>query len=348
MKERLQKLMARADYGSRRACEDMIRAGRVTINGTLATVGDQADPSVDDVRVDGERLKVNRYKPRYIVFNKPTNVLSVNQAGSGDERPTVRDLIPVEGHFFTIGRLDADSEGLIVLTNDGEIAHKLAHPSFEHTKTYKVIVYGHPSPEVLQKWEEGIWLEGKRTSRCYVKEMHTTPKMTTLRVVMTEGRKRQIRRVASLLGYPVHRLVRTHIGQLGLGTLERGAWYELTEEEVASMLIPAEEIEFIRRKRRKPFVAKPTPATETAKPSTEAPKEAPASSGGWRDKLIRPKTPTSRPARPQGNRPSGNRSEGRGGEKDEKRPQRPVKSRSTNGRGKRPNNARPPKGQKPR
>jgi pseudouridine synthase len=250
MKERVQKLMARADIGSRRACEQMILDGRVSINGKPATLGDQADPDTDDVRVDGTRLKLSSYKPRYYVVNKPKNVLSVTIAPKDDERQTIRELVPVEGHLFVIGRLDAESEGMMVLTNDGEIAHKLAHPSFEHTKTYKVTLYGHPTEDVLRQWEEGVWIDGKKTARCYVRVMEKTPKMTTLRIVMIEGRKRQIRRIASQLGYPVNRLVRTHIGQLGLGTLVKGAWYQLTEAEVAAMLMPAEELQFIKRKKR--------------------------------------------------------------------------------------------------
>ncbi|XWX04691.1 pseudouridine synthase [Aggregatilineales bacterium SYSU G02658] len=249
MKERVQKLMARADYGSRRACEQMIRDGRVTINGKIAALGDQADPAVDDVRVDGARLKAAQQKLRYYVLNKPRNVLSVTKPQPGDDRRTVRDMVPVEGHLFVIGRLDAESEGLMVLTNDGELAHKLAHPSFQHTKTYKVTVYGHPKEAELRQWEEGVWLDGKKTARCYVRVLEKTPQMTTLRIVMTEGRKRQIREVAGVLGYNVQRLVRTHIGKLGLGTLAKGAWYELSEEEVAAMLMPADELKYIRQRR---------------------------------------------------------------------------------------------------
>lgn len=247
MKERIQKILARANYGSRRASEQLIAEGRVTVNGKPATLGDQADPEIDDVRVDGERVRLNRFRLRYFAFNKPKNVLSTNEAPIGDDRPTVRSLLPVEGHFFTIGRLDAESEGLIVMTNDGDIAHKLTHPSFQHTKTYKVTVYGHPTEEALRQWQEGVWLEGKRTAPCYVRVTDKSPQMTTLRIIMTEGRKRQIRETASLLGYPVNRLVRTHIGQLALGTLARGEWVELSEEDVNAMLIPAPEFKEIGR-----------------------------------------------------------------------------------------------------
>lgn len=141
MKERVQKLMAMANVASRRASEQLILEGRVRINGTLATLGDKADPATDVITVDGERLKFLTEK-RYIAYHKPINVLSTTKPMKGDNRPTVMDEVPVEGHFFLIGRLDAESEGLLVLTNDGDLANKLTHPRYEHTKTYKVTVYG--------------------------------------------------------------------------------------------------------------------------------------------------------------------------------------------------------------
>ncbi|MCS6834443.1 MAG: rRNA pseudouridine synthase [Anaerolineae bacterium] len=252
MKERLQKLMARADIGSRRACEELIAQRRVTLNGKIAQLGDQADPFEDEIRVDGQRIRPDDYLPRYYALNKPKNVLSTNDAPPGDDRPTVREYIPVHGHLFTIGRLDADSEGLIVLTNDGETANKLAHPRYEHTKTYKVWLYGHPPAEVFERWMDGVWLDDSRTAPCYIRIMESTPQQTLIRIVMLEGRKRQIRRIATTFGYPVARLVRTHIGQLGLGTLERGAWVQLTMDEVELMMRPAEEVRYIRRHRRIP------------------------------------------------------------------------------------------------
>ncbi|MEM9950628.1 MAG: pseudouridine synthase [Chloroflexota bacterium] len=250
-KERVQKLMARANIASRRKSEEIIEQGRVKVNGKIITVGDKADPENDTITVDGQRLKLENYEKKYYVFHKPMNVLSTNSAPDGDDRSTVRELLPVDGHLFSIGRLDAESEGLMVLTNDGDLTHKLSHPRYEHTKTYKVTVYGKPDSETLVKWENGVWLDGERTAPCFVKVLETNPETTVLRVIMIEGRKRQIRRVASMLGYPVKKLVRTHIGQLGLGTLKRGAWYRLTEFEVEAMLMPAEEVKFIRRKNKK-------------------------------------------------------------------------------------------------
>ncbi|MGJ3237598.1 MAG: pseudouridine synthase [Anaerolineae bacterium] len=250
-KERVQKLMARANVASRRKSEEIIEQGRVAVNGKVITLGDKADPDKDTVTVDGQRLKLENFEKKYYVFHKPINVLSTNVAPDGDDRPTVRELLPVDGHLFSIGRLDAESEGLMVLTNDGDITNKLSHPRYEHTKTYKVTVYGQPDAETLVKWENGVWLDGERTAPCFVTILESGTDTSILRVIMIEGRKRQIRRVASMLGYPVKRLVRTHIGQLGLGTLKRGAWYRLTEMEVEAMLIPAEEVKFIRRKNKK-------------------------------------------------------------------------------------------------
>ncbi len=248
--ERVQKLMAQANYGSRRACETIINQGRVTVNGKVITLGDKADPLTDDIRVDGERIAPHKQPKRYIVVNKPMNILSTNARPPGDDRDTIRELIPIEGHLFTIGRLDANSEGLMVLTNDGDLTNKLAHPRYNHTKTYKVTVYGHPTNDTLEKWENGVWLPEGKTAACSVRIVASDKETTTLRIVMIEGKKRQIRRVASMLGHSVKRLVRTHIGQLGLGTLRRGEWYELGDEEVGAMQIPAPELKYIKSLRR--------------------------------------------------------------------------------------------------
>jgi pseudouridine synthase len=249
MQERVQKLMAQANIASRRASEEMITQGRVRVNGRTITLGEKADPEKDVITVDGERIKIDT-KKRYIVFNKPANVLSVDNNVPGDDRPIVRELIPVEGHLFTIGRLDAESEGLMVLTNDGELANKLAHPRYEHTKTYKVVVYGHPNQETLDKWEKGVYLEEGLTAPCSIRVQGSDADTTTLRIVMIEGKKRQIRRIAAMLGHPVKRLTRTYIGKLGLGTLKRGTWYELEQAEVSAMTMPADDLGYIRKLRR--------------------------------------------------------------------------------------------------
>jgi 23S rRNA pseudouridine2605 synthase len=249
--ERLQKLMSQVGLDSRRNCEKIIEQARVTVNGKVAKLGDKADPEKDDIRVDGERLYPNRVEHVYYVVNKPPNILSSPATDPKDDRKTVREMIPIEGHLFTIGRLDAESEGLMVLTNDGDLTNKLAHPRYEHTKTYKVTVYGEPTEETLEQWQNGVFIApGEKTAPCYVKVMESNPQTTVLRIVMIEGKKRQIRRVASVLGHPVKKLMRTHIGQLGVGTLRRGEWYRLSDEEVAYMSEQAWELDLIRRRRR--------------------------------------------------------------------------------------------------
>jgi len=247
--QRVQKIMAQADIGSRRKCEEIIRQGRVRVNGNVIELGAKADPGKDRIQVDGETIALS-FEPLYIVFNKPKGVLSTNKAEHGDERPTIRDLVDAPGHLFTIGRLDADSEGLIVLTNDGEAANRIAHPRYEHTKTYKVTVKGKLSRSTVEDWESGIWLDNSRTAACSVSVLQSSKSSTVLRLVMVEGRKRQIKRVATTLGHPVLRLVRTHIGRLGLGTLRKGAWYQLDEREIQAMMTPAAELSAIRKRRR--------------------------------------------------------------------------------------------------
>ena len=240
--------MAQADIGSRRHCEALISQGRVQVNGKVIALGAKADAGKDSILVDGVRIS-RASEPLYIVVNKPKGVLSVHSAPD-DERPTIRELVDVPGHLFTIGRLDADSEGLLILTNDGELANRVSHPRYEHTKTYKVTVKGKVSRKTIDSWESGVWLDGSRTAACSVKPLQSSKRSTILRVVMTEGRKRQIRRVASQLGHPVIRLVRTHIGQLGLGTLRKGAWYQLDDDEIEALMTPSRELNAIRRARR--------------------------------------------------------------------------------------------------
>jgi 23S rRNA pseudouridine2605 synthase len=262
MKERVQKLMAQANIGSRRAAEELIRAGRVRVNGKVVELGTKADPETDVIEVDGERLLFDQQRKVYYAVNKPLNVLSSSESHHKDQRKTVRELLPVEGHLFTIGRLDAESEGLMVLTNDGDMAQRITHPRYGHTKTYKVMVYGLPSRETIEQWENGIYLEEGKTAPCSVQIIKGGKEVTTLRIVMTEGKKRQIRRVATQLGHPVKRLIRTHIGQLELGTLREGEWTQLRPADAKKMLLPGEEMQLIRQ-RQKRVVAKPKPRPKT-------------------------------------------------------------------------------------
>jgi pseudouridine synthase len=247
MKERVQKLIAQANLASRRGAEDLIRQGRVTVNGKTIQLGDQADPAVDMIAVDGTRLKLNTDK-RYYAINKPMYVVSSNV--SQDDRENVRELLPVEGHFFTIGRLDVESDGLMIFTNDGQLANQLSHPRYEHTKTYKVVVYGDVSQETLDKWEKGVYLEEGLTAPCSIRVQQRDADVTVLRIVMIEGKKRQIRRVAALLGHPVKRLTRTHIGKLEVGKLKAREWRELGAEDLKLLTTPASDLSYIRRLRR--------------------------------------------------------------------------------------------------
>ncbi len=232
--------MAQANIGSRRACEDYIRQGRVRVNGKVIELGAKADPAVDTVTVDGERLQVQDQPKVYIALNKPVNVLSSRNAQKGDPRRTVFDLVPKnDEHLFLIGRLDAESQGLVILTNDGELTNRLTHPRYQHTKTYKVTVYGLPTAAVIEQWERGIYLpEDGLTAPCSVRVTRSGGGLATLQIIMTEGKKRQIRRVATQLGHPVRHLTRTHIGQFALGDLKSGDWRELTPADVRALRSP--------------------------------------------------------------------------------------------------------------
>lgn len=240
MQERLQKLMAQGGLGSRRACEEIIRQGRVSINGTVADLGAKADPASDRITLDGELLQLRAARRVYIALNKPLNVLSSTARHKSDDRATVRDLVRRTGHLFLIGRLDADSQGLVVLTNDGELTHKLTHPRFQHTRTYRATLYGLPDSASLRKWERGIWLpeEESRTAPCVVRVVKNSQGLAVVEIIMAEGRKRQIRRIASALGHPVRHLTRTHIGRLGMGELRPGQWRELDAKDVSLLRTP--------------------------------------------------------------------------------------------------------------
>lgn len=233
MEERLQKVMAKAGLGSRRANEELIRAGRVRINGRVARLGAKADPEVDEIEVDGESITLE--KPIYVMLNKPRGVLSSTEDELDEGRPTVREMVDVEGHIYPVGRLDKNSEGLILLTNDGKLAHRLTHPRFEHEKDYLVTLEGRPSPEALAHWRRGLDLRGKRTIPAKIAVLDEDKQTTRLRVTLREGRKRQIRRVAAQLGHPVLRLFRERIATLRIGELPSGHWRFLTEGEIKAL-----------------------------------------------------------------------------------------------------------------
>jgi pseudouridine synthase len=233
MEERLQKILARAGLGSRRACEELIRQRRVVVNGQVAELGQKADPDRDRITVDGRPIQVSDRRI-YIALYKPRGVLSDQGERSG-RLSSARDLVPLAGHLFPVGRLDLNSEGLILLTNDGELAHVLMHPRFEHTKEYHVCVGGHPSEDTLRQWRRGVLLDGRQTAPAQVSVLRREQDHTWLQVVLREGRKRLIRRVADRLGHPVRRLIRVRIGSVHLGTLKPGEWRHLTRRELREL-----------------------------------------------------------------------------------------------------------------
>jgi 23S rRNA pseudouridine2605 synthase len=233
MEERLQKILAQAGYGSRRACEALIVAGRVSVNGQVAGLGSKADAATDRILVDRQPIKAPE-KLEYVALYKPRGVVSA--VTSPDPRATVRSLVPLPGTLYPVGRLDVDSEGLVLLTNDGELTNRLTHPRYGHEKEYRVLVARHPEAEQLATWRRGVVLEeGYRTAPADVRVETTKGKGTWLRIVMQEGRKRQIREIGSLLGLPVVKIIRVRIGSLHLGLLKAGHWRRLTAEEVKAL-----------------------------------------------------------------------------------------------------------------
>lgn len=230
--ERLQKILAQAGYGSRRACEDFITAGRVRVNGTIAELGQKADAAVDKITVDGKPIAAAEALV-YIVLHKPRNVLSTVEAEVGDGRRTVRDLVDVSGKIHPVGRLDYESEGLVLMTNDGDLTNKLTHPRFGHEKEYKVLLAKRPDQEQVEAWRRGVVLEdGYKTAPVDIRFEETQGKGAWVRVIMKEGRKRQIRETCKQLGLPVVRIVRIRIGSLRLSNLKPRQWRYLTMTEV--------------------------------------------------------------------------------------------------------------------
>ena len=225
--ERLHKVMARAGVASRRACESLIAEGRVTVNGAIASVGDRADPS-DRIEVDGAVVTWDPALVHYLV-NKPAGVLSAASDDRG--RRCVTDLVPGVERVYPVGRLDADSEGLIVVTNDGELTHRLTHPSWGVQKEYLVHVEGAPSRGMLARLRAGVELSDGTTAPATV----SMPQPGVLRIAIHEGRNRQIRRMCDAVGHRVLRLVRTRIGPLTDPALRPGEHRALTAHEVREL-----------------------------------------------------------------------------------------------------------------
>ena len=237
MEERLQKILARAGYGSRRSCEELISAGRVRVNGQAVGLGDKADAAKDKITLDG-RPVTQAETLVYVALYKPRGVIST--VSDPELRPAVRDLVPVEGTLYPVGRLDFDSEGLVLMTNDGDLANKMTHPRYEHEKEYRVLVAKQPDGEQLNLWRRGIVLEdGFRTGPAGVYVVSKHGKGAWLDVTLKEGHKRQIREMGFQTGLPVVRIVRVRIGELRLGSLKPKEWRYLTTQEIQALQKPA-------------------------------------------------------------------------------------------------------------
>ena len=237
MEERLQKILARAGYGSRRSCEELISAGRVRVNGQAVRLGDKADAAKDKITLDGRPI-TQAETLVYVALYKPRGVIST--VSDPELRPAVRDLVPVAGTLYPVGRLDFDSEGLVLMTNDGDLANKLTHPRYEHEKEYRVLVAKQPDAEQLNLWRRGVVLEDEfRTGPAGVYVVSKHGKGAWLDVTLKEGHKHQIREMGIQTGLPVVRIVRVRIGELRLGSLKPKEWRFLTTQEVQAMQKPA-------------------------------------------------------------------------------------------------------------
>lgn len=232
-KERLQKVLAHAGIVSRRAAEEMILAGRVAVNGQVCrTLGTKVDPEHDAITVDGKPIP-RRIKKVYLMLNKPPGFITT--VSDPERRPTVMELAPRNSRIYPVGRLDANSEGLLLMTNDGEFANLLAHPRHSFEKEYHVAVPGTVREEDLRALREGVVIDGGRTAPAQVRVLSSDGKTTWLGMTIHEGRNRQIRRMLAALGHRVQRLVRMRIGPLWLGSLPRGAYRYLTPAEVSAL-----------------------------------------------------------------------------------------------------------------
>ena len=231
---RLQKVLAAAGLGSRRKCEELILAGRVEVDGQVVTeLGTRVDPHRQEIRVDGERIRLQPLV--YYAVHKPPGVVCTHHDPSG--RTRLIDLVPASRRLrlFPVGRLDLHSQGLILVTNDGQLANRLTHPRYGVEKTYRVQVAGLPSPEILEKLQQGVWTSEGKLKAERIKVLGTHKKSTFLEMVLAEGRNRQIRRMLARVGHKVMQLTRLAVGPIRLGKLKPGACRPLRQDEIDAL-----------------------------------------------------------------------------------------------------------------
>ncbi|WP_066375198.1 MULTISPECIES: pseudouridine synthase [unclassified Anabaena] len=250
MEARLQKVLSELGIASRREAEEMIRRSRVRVNGEIAQLGQKVDPQKDKITVDGRPVAAdNRPTLVYVLLNKPLGVVSTCDDPQG--RKTVLDLLPEnlrQGYgIHPVGRLDINSTGALILTNDGALTFKLTHPRHSIPKTYQILVQGHPPEAVLEKWRRGVLLDGRKTRPAKVSFLESFAKNSRLEIVLQEGRNRQIRRIAEQLGYPVIKLHRTAIGSIQLQQpqkplLREGQYRFLQDDEIRYLQIQTKDI----------------------------------------------------------------------------------------------------------
>lgn len=228
---RLQKFIANSGVTSRRKAEELIKEGRVKVNGKIINkLGTKINPECDIVEVDGKRIEIVK-KKIYVLLNKPEGYVTTLKDSHNDN--IVLDLIKgINQRIFPVGRLDKDTSGLLIMTNDGDLAYKLTHPSHGVWKKYIVLVKGHPSKKEIEKIRKGIYIDGKKTSKAYVKLIKKYDRTSKLEISIHEGRNRQIRKMCEHIGHPVISLKRIAIGNININGLKKGQWRYLTKDEI--------------------------------------------------------------------------------------------------------------------